>query len=387
MSKPLPDEVRRAIELRLQIAKSSTSKLTAISQRVCSDDRVRGTLLYHGAHTGRWSGSGVQLHNLPSRSLAVKHTALEGVLEAYALGGVDFLRVVYDDPMAVVSALIRPLLIAAPGKTLVCADYSSIEGRVLAWLAGEDWVVDSYKKGLDPYIVAALTIFGCSYDEVTPNQRQIGKVAELACGYQGGKNAYLRFAKDYGMSFEPEDAQKIVDDWREGRPQIRAYWYNIGECFMNAIRQQGKVFKYRGIQFRKTKRGYLQIKLPSGRWLWYPKARIEQRVPVWGGAKRDCATYFGKDDKGKWCQLSTYGGKLTENIVQAVARDLLSEAKLRCEVEGLSMVLSVHDEIVLEEAIRTANLQQLIDVMCDSRDWADGLPVEADGWIGKRYRK
>jgi len=380
----LPPKARRGLEIRQSLSKSSTAKYLAITERAGWDSRARGCFMYHGASTGRWSGKSIQPQNLPRPHFKTQQEAEECI--DTVLTDPSMVDVFYGDPMVAASSCVRSCLRAAPGKTLVCADFSSIEGRVLAWLAGETHVLNAYKTGRDLYKIAAETIFSTTYDEVTKDERQIGKVAELACGYQGGHRAFSAMGETYGVKVPEEQAQRIVAAWREDRPMTLMLWRSLEDAAVQAVKNPGQAYAYRGITYA-VAGGYLRCLLPSGRVLYYYEPALKNEMMPWGKYK-EIVTYRGVDPlTTQWGITKTYGGKLTENVVQAVARDILVDSMLRIEGAGLPIVLHVHDEIVSEVKLNQIELVAFESIMGMTETWSRECPVKAKGWIGTRYRK
>ena len=373
----LDPRVRRALEIRLACSKSSTAKLTPMIEARNRDGRVRGSFVYYGAVTGRWSSHRLQLHNMP-RSGAAEY--VDACLAAFNRGDLELIRRDYEGVMTAAASCLRAMIIPAPGKDFVCADFSSIEGRVLAWLAEEETALDVYLKGRDPYTVNAVQIYGVDYDSVSKDQRQVGKVAELELGFQCGVDKYQQKCAEFGVELTHEQADTVVRQWRSARPMTTSLWYELDKHAKNAIRCPGDVFPYRGVAFRRD--GHLlQMRIPSGRTLCYRSPEI---VPVViNGRQREEIWYL--NNKGNPDKL--YGGKLTENLTQAVARDLLANAIFNIEAHGYPVVLHVHDELVAEVPDGFGSVEELCELMCQLPPWADGLPLKAEGWRGKRYRK
>lgn len=400
----LPDECRRALELRQQAGKSSTAKLVAMKKRACPDGRARALLQYHGAATGRWAGRGLQIQNFPRPKISQEE--IESVFETLGRQSPqearDEIDLLFGSPLSVISDCLRGFLVAKPGHDLIAADFSNIEGRALAWLADEKWKIEAFKAfdekhGPDLYKLMAQKIYGVELDKVTKDQRLLGKVAELACGYQGGVGAFQMMAKTYLVKVPDSQADSIKTKWREGNSKIVEYWYEVERAALDAIQGAGNKWyagpdDHRQITFLHKAVGrasYLFCRLPSGRVLTYPYPRIEAFETPWG-AMKEGVTFMGEDSvRNQWCRQKTYGGKLVENITQAVARDLLAEAILRLESKGLSVVFHVHDEIVVEVPERTSSVEWVEECMTDiSRKlWSAGIPVAAEGWRGKRYQK
>lgn len=378
----LPDDVRRVLTIRRSLSLSSPAKYQAIIDRANSDQRLRGLLIYHGASTGRWTGSGVQPQNLPRGAF----TDTDGCVELIRNLDLEGISLLYGDPMTALSTCIRPMLCAAPGCELMAADFSSIEGRVLAWLAGEKWVLDAYRAGKDMYIVNAARTLGIPEEEVTKEIRQkYGKPGELSCGYQGGAKAVRAFGAGEGLTDE-EIMEKIVNPWRDARPNIIRFWSDMERCVIRAIKT-GEVVYYRDLIKWAVRGRFLYCRLPSGRILSYYRPELKKREMPWGKIKRQIS-YMGVDVyTKKWCRQFTYGGKLTENLVQGIARDLMAEAMLRLDFAGFPIVMSVHDEVLCETAEGFWSLSEFENLMVQVPEWAEGLPVAADAWRGQRYKK
>jgi len=385
----MPYSVRRFIEIRQKLGLSSVAKMAAMLDRAGKDGRIRDLFMYHGANTGRWAGRGVQLQNLPRGDIKVDDVT--EIVTATRLLPETFTGL-YGSPAEAAKSCIRGMIKAADGNVLYCTDYKSIEGRVLAWIANEDTVLDDYRDGKDMYKIAAAPVYGVSYDEVTPDQRQIGKVIELACGYQGYVGAFNSMAGNYGVVVDEEVAGDMIKKWRSSRRNTVSLWYALNDMAIKCI-QTGKVqsyeFAYGRIQFG-IRGDFLHMKLPSGRMLAYNKPSVVEVEDLYG-RKKDGIMYMGMDSMtNRWCSQKTYGGKLTENAVQAIARDILAEAMVRLDRDGWDIVSHVHDEVVCEVPVSIDtddNFCIFNDIVAEPPDWADGLPLEVDGWRGMRYRK
>jgi DNA polymerase len=317
---------------------------------------------------------------------SLKPAQVEDALKLMREGKRDEVELMYGPVLDVISSCLRGVICAAPGHELICCDFSAIEARVLAWLAGQEDVLDIFRGHGKIYEHAAAGIYGKPMEEVTKDERQIGKVAVLALGYQGGVGAFQTMARAYNVVVSDERADSIKVAWREAHPKIKQYWYDLERAAISAVRYPGDVFAagHRPVQFR-VKGSFLWCQLPSGRVLCYPYAKI-----VTNKFDRDAIQYMSVDGvTGKWGETDTYGGKLAENITQAVARDLLAEALTRLEDNGYDTAFHVHDEIVAEitrDAI-PEELWAIQDLMARTPAWADGLPMGAEGWRGTRYRK
>lgn len=381
MKQGLPLPVKRMLEIRQSMGKSSVSKLKAMVNWACADSRVRGGLMYHGASTGRWSGKGIQPHNYPRDSFGASD--IDNILACPDFNMVDIL---YDCTIIAASKCLRGMICAAPGKQLYCADFSSIEAIVVAWLAGQQHVLDAFSDGLDLYKVAAMDIYNKKYEEVDKIERSIGKVAVLALGFQGWLGAFQSMADVYGVNVPEEQAKEIILAWRGKHPAIVAFWRGVELAAINTVKT-GKPMAYGRIKFGIRGR-FLHCRLPSGRLLSYCDPSVETITTDWGQEK-EVVVFWGVNSMTKqWSKQKTYGGKLTENIVQATARDLMAEAMLRVENAGFPVVLTIHDEILAELPIDTdKTLDQFTKLMTEVPEWAYGCPVRAEGWQGKRYRK
>lgn len=381
------DSVQRMLEIRQELGKTSTKKYDAIENAVCGG-RVRGLLQFYGANrTGRWAGRLVQVQNLPRTYTDPLDLARE-MVKAEEL---DNLRIVYGDVNDTLSQLIRTAFIASEGNVLIDADFSAIEARVISWLAGEGWRLDVFRNGGDIYCASASQMFHCNVVKGGENGhlRQKGKVAELALGYQGGSGALIAMgALDMGLS--EEELPDIVQKWRAASPKICKLWYDFDEVARYVITNGG----YARVACCTFAREcdpvngtvYMTIKLPSGRKLFYVDPAVG--VNRWGNPS---ITYAGVEQgTKKWGRLETYGGKLVENCVQAIARDCLAGCIERLEAAGFPVVFHVHDEVVIDIkpfADDKTMLGRVEEIMSAPIPWAEGLPLSADGWVGQYFKK
>ena len=402
----LPEKVRTALELRREAAKASTAKLKPMRDAAGSDGRLHGMFQYHGAATGRWAGRLVQLHNMPRPRNGVKPKHVEEMIALMAANDIDGLDMLHGPVLASISDCLRGFLVAAPGHDLIAVDFANIEGRVLAWLAGEEWKVNAFKEfddgiGPDLYLVAASRIFGCSVAEAKPH-RQVGKVAELALGYGGGIGAFQTMAKGYSVTVADERADSIKAAWRQAHPRIVEFWYALEAAAIAAVLEPGSVQTVGRISY-KVKGSFLWCRLPSGRLICYPYPRVEIITTPWGSDK-DALTYKttppqdakkrhkivpDPSNTNSWVRMSTYGGELAENVTQAAARDLLAEAMGRLELLKFPVVMHCHDEAVVEvkDSAPPQTQSWVENIMREVPDWAAGLPVAVEGWRSARYRK
>lgn len=461
-----PAGVRSIIETRLGGAVISIQKYKAMERMLCRDGTVKGTLQFMGAsRTGRFAGRGLQLQNV-ARGILKKPADVEMAIDAINTGMLPY---VYDAPNKILSSCLRGMLIPPPGRKFVVADLSNIEGRVLAWLAGEEWKIQAFNqfdtlldvtgnwvkpadlrsgnhaplardkkgefihKGHDLYKATYARAFGITPEEVTKDQRQIGKVMELALGYQGGVGAFVTFAVLYGVDLEDlahrvRDAvsdvawsralsswewaveKKITQGlsmnaytacevlkraWRDAHPNVVSFWKKMSQGVVTAIVYQADADAYEDfgfdyyetephVRFSCPRRGWLTIELPSGRKLTYPGARL----PEEGDGRCDMVFQGVEQKTGKWQEIKTHGGRLTENVVQAVARDVLVVGLHEAEKAGLAVHAHVHDEIIASAPISSPlNETDLARCMTTMRPWMQGLPLAAAGFTAMRYRK
>lgn len=386
------DHVQRMLEIRQELGKTSTKKYDAIEAAVCDDGRVRGLLQFYGANrTGRWAGRLVQVQNLPRTYTE----PLEFARELVKGRKLDALRIVYGSPNDTLSQLIRTTFVAAPGNVLIDADFSAIEARVISWLADEEWRLEVFRTHGKIYEASASQMFGVPLERIKKGNpeyslRQRGKVAELALGYQGGVPAMRQMDTGKLLADLPdEEIKDIVDKWRNTNPKIRNLWYSFNDVAIRVI-QNGGSLRVRCCTFTRECdciRGTtcMTILLPSGRKLYYVEPSVGENR--WGGPS---ITYMGVNDKNKWGRIETYGGKLVENVVQAIARDCLAQAIEHLEAAGLPVVFHIHDEVVIDTAAFDTNdamLDKVVKIMSTPIPWAEGLPLGADGWVGAFFKK
>lgn len=366
---------KRVLELRQMLSKTSTKKYEAMTAAACKDDRVRGLTQYYGAaRTGRWAGRLIQLQNLPQNHLDDIGTVRE-IVRARDL---ESLEMIFDSVPDTLSQLIRTALVAKPGCTFLVSDYSAIEARVIAYLAGETWRMEVFKNGGDIYCASASQMFHVPVEKhgVNGHLRQKGKIAELALGYGGGIGAMKNFGADK-MGMTDEEMQEIVNQWRVASPTIPKLWRDVEKAARSAIENPGRSYRINcGVVYRRDTDA-LRCKLPSGRWLTYWEPRIEDEKIYFMGQNQTTR---------KWEKTDTWGGKLTENIVQAFARDCLAVAMVRLEEAGYHIVFTVHDEVIVE-APEGSRWQDVAEIMGQPIDWAPGLILRGDGYETKFYMK
>lgn len=369
---------RRVLELRQLTGKTSTKKYQAILDAACADHRIRGLLQYYGAaRTGRWAGRRVQLQNLAQNHLDNIGT----VRELVRARDLETLELAYDSVPDVLSQLIRTALIAKPGHTFLVADYSAIEARVVAWMAGEQWRMDVFAQGGDIYCNSASQMFHVPVVKhgINGHLRQKGKIAELACAYGGGVGALKAFGADK-MGLSEDEMQTIVQNWRRASPTIPRFWSATERAARSALAHPGKTFTVQpcGVKYRRDADA-LRCKLPSGRILSYWHADLGQDGHLY---------YMGQNQTTrKWERTETWGGKLVENIVQAVARDCLAVALLRLDDAGFQTLFTVHDEVIVEEPQGRRTWQDVAEIMGQSIEWAPGLLLRGDGYETQFYMK
>lgn len=386
------DTVNRMLAIRQELGKTSTKKYDAIQACVCPDGRVRGLLQYYGANrTGRWAGRLVQVQNLP-RTYTEPLNLARQLVKARNLDGI---KVVYGNVNDTLSQLIRTALVAPEGHVLIDADFSAIEARVISWLADQEWRLEVFRTHGKIYEASASQMFGVPIELIKKGNpeyelRQRGKVAELALGYQGSVPAMR--AMDTGHKLDDltdDEVKDIVLRWRETNPKIRDLWYAFDSAAIQVIESGGSV-TVRGCTLAREydyrqNRICLSIKLPSGRKLFYVDPAIGENR--WGNPS---ITYMGLNDKNKWGRIETYGGKLVENCVQAIARDCLAQAIEHLEEAGFPVVFHVHDEVVIDippYADNDTMLSAVVNIMTQPIPWAKGLPLGADGWVGTFFKK
>ncbi|MCP4538517.1 MAG: XRE family transcriptional regulator [Chloroflexi bacterium] len=407
----VPATVRRVLEIRQSYAKASTSKMNAMAAGACNDSRVRGTLQYHGAHTGRWAGRRIQPQNFPRP--VMKETEINVALDRLEEADWDALRAI-GEPLNVLSDCLRGMIRAAPGNRLIACDFSSIEARALAWLAHEPEPLDVFERGGDIYLHAASGIFNRKITKEDKDERQTGKVATLALGYAGGVGAFQQMATAYRVEVDDKRADRIKKAWRATHPNIVQYWHDIDAAAVKAMLNRGTVIPVgKHIAFRRSGT-FLQCRLPSGRKITYPYPEVEtcgyykrleddKVVSVRQHKLNTDPIYLAKKEAGEtwerdtlfysaasgihFLQHPTYGGKLVENIVQGVARDLMVWAMFRIEQAGYPIVMTVHDEIVVEVPKTFGSKDEVECLMKRVPGWARGCPIDVDAWEGSRFRK
>jgi len=372
---------RRVLQLRQQFAKTSTRKFDAMRRAVCPDGRVRGLLQFYGANrTGRWSARRIQPHNLPRNTLADLDAARSLVRSGRHRG----MHLLYDSPPQVLSELVRTAFVPSDGHRFIIADFASIEARIVAWLAGEAWALDAFRSHGKIYEATAARMFGVPMECIDKGSemRQKGKVATLACGYGGSVGALISMgALREGLT--EDQLPGIVRDWRRANPKIVALWRTFEDAAHAAVRE-GRTFRLMyGIAFHLA-RGLLRVSLPAGRALHYVRPQIE---PDPNYHHKDSLTYEGYDTGYRWTRQRTWGGKLVENVVQAIARDCLAEALLRLDQAGYPIAFHVHDEIIVDAPRGMGSPEEVCQIMSHPIPWAPGLPLAAEAFESEYYCK
>lgn len=385
------ENVRRMLEIRQELGKTSVKKYAAMETAVCEDNRVRGLLQFYGANrTGRWAGRIIQPQNLPRTRLhGAELSAARSWVKKREVDKIDLLAGPVPD---ILSQLIRTALVPAPGKRFIDADFSAIEARVIAWLAGEEWVLDVFRTHGKIYEACASQMFGVPIEKIKKGNpeyelRQKGKVATLALGYQGSTGALINMGA-LEMGIPEEELPDIVQRWRASNKRIQDLWYSMENAAVDTVKT-GRTNAVRGLLLRiegNRERYFLTIQLPSGRKLFYAQPKLGQNR-----FGRESLQYLGMNQTTKkWEAIETYGGKLVENCVQAVARDCLAENIGKLEASGCPVVFHVHDEVIIEKEISgpaEKELERVCGIMSQPIPWAPGLPLNADGWVGDYYTK
>ncbi|MCI6173558.1 MAG: DNA polymerase [Clostridiales bacterium] len=382
----LPSDVRRVLEIRQQLGKTSVKKYDAMAAAIGNGDRVRGLTQFYGANrTGRWAGRLVQIQNLPRNYMP----DLDDARRLVKQHKYDGIRMIYGNVPDTLSQLIRTAFIPSEGRRFVVADFSAIEARVIAWLAGETWVSDVFKNGGDIYCETASAMFGVPVVKhgVNGDLRQKGKIATLALGYQGGTSALVAMGA-LRMGIPEDDLPDIVDKWRATHPCTVHMWYEIGQAAIDCIETcENQTATKRGLIFRIESdmlygQSFLTVQLPSGRKLFYPRPFLKENQ-----FGRPAMHYYGVEQgTKKWGVESTYGGKLTENIVQAIARDCLAVVLARIHAEGWDYVFHVHDEVIVD-AKPGVTVDDLCRLMAEPIPWAPGLILKGAGFESSYYMK
>jgi DNA polymerase family A len=397
LQRDLPDKCRCALDIRAEAAKTSTAKLDAFINRTSADGRLRDSLVYRGAgRTGRWSGKGAQLQNLPRPPAGFTTSAIQSALELIGQGWriEDIGLLMPAQGLEIITACLRPMLMAAPGHDLIAADYNAIEARGVAWLAGADRMLGIFARGEDPYLDMAAQIYQAPTEgfSKTGPERHLGKAAVLGLGYQMGAKTFKETCEKQGVSVTDDLIRRAVQIYREMNPEIRDLWSELEEAAIEAVRNEGRPVWCARDRIAFGRRGdWLAMRLPSGRLLWYQQPHLRERAMPWEisdgkPALQMGVSFYGQDEEHKWCRQDGYGGRWVENAVSGLCRDLLANAMLNLEAAGYPIVLSVHDEVVAEVAEEFGSIEEFEQIMCRLPDWASGFPVKAEGWRAKRFQ-
>lgn len=376
-------KLKRVLEIRAQGGKSSTAKLESIKSRVCDDGRVKDILVYHGATTGRWAGAGIQVQNFP-RGTGYNSDL---VLECLLYNDLDTFELMYPDVINAISAGLRGFIISEEGFDFVTADFSQIEARVVMMLAGCKSGIEDFRHGRDIYLSLAQEIYKRPLTKKDKDERQLGKVGVLGCGFQMGAARFKEHAKNQaGLVISDELAEKTVKTYRETYPEVVRFWYAQERAAILATKNPGRLYEEGPIRW-KVQGNFLYCKLPSGRCLAYPDPQIKVIKTKWDTDKESLTFMAVNSLTKKWEREHTYGGKLVENIVQATARDLMANGMLNVEKAGYKIVMTVHDEVISEAPEGFGSVEDFEKILSTPPEWAKDYPIKAEGWRGKRYRK
>lgn len=374
------DQTKEVLKLREEFSKSSNKKYEAFLRSNCKDDHVRGTFQFYGASTGRWAGRLVQLQNLPHDSLP----DLDEARDLALLGDEEDFECFYPKVQTALSALIRTMIIPEENSRLIVADFSAIEARVIAWIANEEWRIQAFANGEDIYCASASRAFKVPVVKhgINGELRAKGKIIELACGYGGGVGAMKNFGADR-MGMKEDEMSDLVAKWREASPHIVALWKSLEDAAIRCIKRGKPTISTVGHIRFDLEDGVMWMTLPSGRRIAYWGAAMGQ--DRWG---RPSMTYMSMNQTTrKWERTETFGGKLTENLIQATARDCLKEALFNLDKAGYDVRATVHDEVIITDPFDHGTLEEAIQLMCKGAPWMEGLPLNADGYYCSSYRK
>jgi len=381
--KTLDPKVRQILEARLEISRAGTKKIQTMLDCKSADDRVRGAFWFHSATTGRWGSDRVQFHNMAKPSEVYPQEDVISLLES------DGLDLMYDRPLSAIAYAVRGFIKAPEGREFLIADYNAIEPRGLAWLVDEDFLLDQYKTGRDPYKAVASRLFHVRYEDVTDAQRFFGKQTVLGANYNMGAKKFMMTCAKYGVLISEEEADEMIKAYRKTVPKIVQFWKDVERAALKAVLTGKPVTLAKGritFMMQTLKSGFdvLFCILPSGRRMTYPQPRIEN-IEKFG--KLMPTLVFKTSHHRMWVDEETYGGKITENIIQAMCRDNLADGMVSCESAGLPVLLHVHDEIGCEVDAGKGDVEAFEQIVCRPREWASTIPMKAEGKRLKRYAK
>jgi DNA polymerase len=386
------EKAYEALQIRQSMSKTSAKKYVSMKNCVGSENRARGLLYYHGADTGRWAGRIIQPQNFPRGTLD-KGVGIDELCADVIVGDKAHLDMLYGDAMAAISSALRGAITAGPGKELICADYSSIEARGTFWAADDEKALAVFATGRDIYLDMASQIYDVTYESIpkSDKRRQTGKQAILGLGYQMGAERFQETCAGYGMDFDIEFCEAVVKTYRGVHWKVKQFWYDIDAAAREAVQRGSGAppVEFNRFKLQHSASDFLQITLPSGRKLSYYQPRIKEmyseRFDNWSHK----LTFMGVNSMTRQFNVQqTYGGKLTENVIQALSRDIMAEAMLAAEETGLYLpILTVHDEIVVEVPEGEGDVKEFEQLISRLPKWARGFPLAAEGWRGKRYRK
>lgn len=381
----LPDmmpKVKRFLEIRSEMSRTPIKKFDYLVKALCNDDTIKNNLFFHKSTTGRFSSTGYQMQNIP-RDSQKSPEETEALINRFISRDPIGDRNINNEAIT----LLRAIFLAPKHHKLVVSDFSGIENRVVAWLSGDNKTLNDFRKGVDQYKDAATSIFNVKYDEVTKDQRQLGKISVLSCCYGGGSKTFHTICNDgWGITISEELSKEVVDAYRKKYHRVVALWYGLLNAAHDAVINKGTVYTYGYIKF-KYEGDFLYMRLPSKRLLAYYKPRIELRKTPWGTMK-DTLTHMGHNTyTRKWERLGMSPGRLTENATQATARDVLNSALMRAEKAGFKTIGLVHDEIIAISNKKEIGISLLNKIMSEPIEWCKSLPLDAEGYEAKRYKK
>jgi len=379
LKRTISKEARRFLEIRSELSRTPIKKFDFLKNAICPDGTIKNNLIYHKATTGRYAGSGFQIHNLPRDSSENPEKLISQFLDKKDLASMN----VYNEAIK----LVRTAITAKKGYKLIVSDFSSIENRVIAWLAGDYETLQDFVLGVDQYKTVASSIYSVPYDSVSKDQRQLGKISVLSCCFGGGWKTFREICRtQWGINISEEESQDIVDGYRKKYYKIVKFWYGLYSAAMTAVTANGNMTKFKAIQFRKMG-DFLYMRLPSGRLLSYYKPELRKVMTPWGQEKL-ALTHMGTNTyTRKWERLTVIPGRLTENVVQATARDFLTESMKNVETEKYTIVGCVHDEIISEVSEDFGSIEEFNKLMEVLPSWAKDFPLAAEGYEAKRYKK